>query len=129
MTRTAIDTPDAPRPKGPYRQAIVSGDTIYVAGQGPVDPRTDEIFTGDIEQQTRLTLENIRAILAAAGAGMQDVVKVTVYLTDLGDFSRMNEVYRSFFNEPYPARAAVGCQLLFGIGIEIDCIAVRPGVK
>jgi len=120
-----IDTPTAPRPKGPYSQAIVAGDTIYVAGQGPLDVATGTIVTGDIEREARLTFANVKAILEAAGFRIEDAVKVTVYLADLANFEAMNAVYREAFREPYPARATVGSALLFGTGIEVDCIAVR----
>ncbi len=129
MSRTTISTDNAPKPVGAYSQAVVAGDTIYVAGQGPIDPRTGKIVIGTFEEQATLTLENVRAVLAAAGATMADVVKVTVYLADLGDFGKLNEVYRAFFAEPFPARAAVGAQLLFHTFIEIDCIAVRGSGK
>jgi len=125
MPNQAIRTPNAPEPKGPYNQAIVAGNTIYVAGQGPIDPQTGAVIIGTIEEQATLTFENIRAILHAAGFEMSDVVKVTAYLTDLADFGKYNEVYKKFFTEPYPARATVGCQLLMHTFIEVECIAVR----
>ncbi len=125
MARTVVKTDKAPMPLGPYNQAIVAGDTIYVAGQGPADPSTGKISKGTFEEQAALTLRNIQAILEAAGSGLQDVVKVTVYLADNNDFAKLNEVYKRYFKEPYPARATVGADLLFGILIEVDCIAVR----
>ena len=125
MTKRIIHTPNAPEPKGPYNQAIVAGNTIYVAGQGPIDPQTGKVVIGTLQEQATLTFENIRAILNAAGFAMSDVVKVTAYLTDLGDFGKYNEVYQKFFTEPYPARATVGCQLLMHTFIEVDCIAVK----
>lgn len=125
MARTVVRTDKAPTPLGPYNQAIVVGDAIYVAGQGPADPSTGKLNQGTFEEQAELTLRNIQAILEAAGSGMQDVVKVTVYLADNSDFAKLNDVYKRFFREPYPARATVGADLLFGILIEVDCIAVR----
>lgn len=125
MPKQAIRAANAPAPKGPYSQAIVAGNTIYVAGQGPIDPQTGSVVIGTIQEQATLTFENIRAILNAAGFAMSDVVKVTAYLTDLGDFGKYNEVYQKFFTEPYPARATVGCQLLMHTFIEVDCIAVK----
>lgn len=125
MSKQVIRTDTAPEPKGPYNQAIVAGNTVYVAGQGPIDPKTGNILIGTIEEQATLTFENIRAILRAAGFEMSDVVKVTAYLTDLSDFGKYNEVYKKFFTEPYPARATVGCQLLSHTFIEVDCIAVQ----
>jgi 2-iminobutanoate/2-iminopropanoate deaminase len=120
-----IRTPNAPNPQGPYNQAIVTGNTMYVAGQGPINPKTGKIEIGTIEEQATLTFENIKAILEAGGFSMGDVVKVTAYLTDLGDFGKYNEVYKKYFTEPYPARATVGCQLLMHTFIEVDCIAVK----
>lgn len=117
-------TSKAPSPIGPYSQAIIAGDTIYVAGQGAFNPQSREIVSGGIEEQTARTLENIKAILEAAGASMDDVVKVNVYLADLGDFAKMNEVYKRYLKEDYPARATVGVKLLGSMQIEIECVAV-----
>lgn len=125
MPKQIIRTPNAPNPVGPYNQAIVAGNTMYVAGQGPIDPATGKIVIGTIEEQTTLTLKNIQAILEAADFSMRDVVQVTTYLADLGDFAKYNEIYKQYFNEPYPARATVGCQLLMHTFIEIACIAVK----
>lgn len=125
MPKQIIRTNNAPEPKGPYNQAIVAGNTMYVAGQGPIDPQTGAVMIGTIQEQATLTFENIKAILLAGGFQMSDVVKVTAYLTDLGDFGKYNEVYQNYFTEPYPARATVGCQLLMHTFIEVDCIAVK----
>jgi 2-iminobutanoate/2-iminopropanoate deaminase len=120
-----VMTSKGPNPIGPYSQAIIAGDTVYVAGQGPFNPSTREIVSGGIEEQTARTLENIKAILEAAGASMDDVVKVNVYLADLGDFAKMNEVYKRYLKEDYPARATVGVKLLGTMQIEIECVAVK----
>ncbi len=120
--RKAIRSSDAPRPRGPYSPAIVADGFVFVAGQGPVNPRTDELELGDIRAETRRTLENIRAILDAAGSSLRDVVRVGVFLSDIKDFDAMNEVYREFFPEDPPARTTVGAQLP-RIKVEIDCIA------
>ncbi len=120
-----INTESAPQPVGPYSQAIVARDTVYVAGQGPLDPRTMTLVTGSFEEQAEQTFNNVMEILQAADCSLDDVVKVTVYLADLGDFTKMNEIYMRYFREPYPARATVGAQLLFGTKIEVDCIAVK----
>lgn len=125
MAKQIVRTPNAPEPKGPYNQGIIAGNTIYVAGQGPIDPQTGQVVIGTLEEQAALTFENIRAILKAGGFSMGDVVKVTAYLTDLSDFGKYNKVYKMYFTEPYPARATVGCQLLMHTFIEVDCIAVR----
>ena len=120
--RKVIRTLDAPRPRGVYSQAIVAGDFVFVAGQGAVSPQTNELELGDIRSETRRTLENIRAILEAAGSSLREVVRVGVFLADIKDFAAMNEVYREFFPEDPPARTTVGAQLP-QIKIEIDCIA------
>jgi reactive intermediate/imine deaminase len=122
-SKRKISTEGAPKPAGPYSQAIVSGNTIYVAGQGPFNPGTGKMPAG-FEEQAVQTFENIKAIVEAAGATLQDVVKVNVYLTDLGNFAKMNEVYMRYFRDPYPARATVGTQLLGGMAIEVECVAV-----
>src|SRR5581483_8161517 len=125
MPNQAILTNNAPPPGGPYSQAIVAGNTIYVAGQGPVDPKTRKLVGSTIEEQAAQVFENINAILQAAGFDMKDVVKVTAYLSDLSDFTKYNEVYKTYFKEPYSARTTVGSQLLMHIFIEVDCIAVK----
>ena len=121
----AISTKDAPAAIGPYSQAIRSGNTIYVSGQIPIDPVTGEFAGADIATQTRQSLTNIKNILAAAGAKMSDVVKTTVLLSDIANFTAMNEVYAEFFTEPYPARAAFQAAAIpKGALVEIEAIAV-----
>jgi reactive intermediate/imine deaminase len=122
-SKRKISTEGAPKPAGPYSQAIVAGNTIYVAGQGPFHPGTGKMPTG-FEEQAVQTFDNIKAIVESAGATLADVVKVNVYLTDLNNFAKMNEVYMRYFRDPYPARATVGTQLLGGMAIEVECIAV-----
>ena len=112
----------APRPKGPYSPAIVADGFVFVAGQSSINPKTNEFELGDIRSETRRTLENVRAILQAAGSSMHDVVRVGVFLADTRDFDAMNEVYKEFFPEDQPARTTVGVQLP-KIKVEIDCIA------
>ncbi len=123
-SKRKVLTDRAPKPVGPYSQAIIAGNTIYVAGQGPFDPKTGKIAAA-FEEQAVQVFDNIKAIVAAAGARLTDVVKVNVYLADLANFAKMNEIYRRYFTEPYPARATVGTQLLGGMGIEVECIAVK----
>ena len=120
--RQVIRTVDAPRPQGVYSQAIVTEGFVFVAGQGPINPQTNQMELGDIRSETRRVLENIRAILEAAGSSMQDIVRFGVFLGDLNDFQAMNEVFREFFPEDPPARTTVGVQLP-RIKVEIDCIA------
>ena len=122
-SKRKVLTDRAQKPLGPYSQAIVAGNTVYVAGQGPFDPKTGKM-PASFEEQVAQTLENIKAILEAAGATLADVVKVNVYLADLSNFQKMNEVYRRYFKEDYPARATVGTQLLGEMSIEIECVAV-----
>ncbi|MEZ5075686.1 MAG: Rid family hydrolase [Solirubrobacterales bacterium] len=111
-------------PGGPYSPGIVVDERlVFVSGQGPV--RDGELVRGTIEEETRIVLENVRTVLAAAGASTDDVVRCGVFLADLGDFAAMNEVYGGFFGDPPPARTTVGA-LLPGIKVEIDCIAVLP---
>ena len=123
---TAIHTAAAPAAIGPYSQAIEAGNTIYVSGQLPIDPATGAFAGTDIASQTRQSLTNLKSILCAAGADMSNVVKTTVYLANIADFTAMNEVYAEFFSSPYPARAAfeVAC-LPKNALVEIECIAVK----
>lgn len=120
--RKAIHPAAAPRARGPYSPAIVADGFVFVAGQGSVNPKTNELELGDVRSETRRTLENIRLILSAAGSSLRDVVRVGVFLADMNDFVAMNEVYREFFPEAPPARTTVGAQLP-KIKVEIDCIA------
>ena len=120
--RKVIRTSDAPIPKAPYSQAIVADGLVFVAGQACINPKTGEFEYGDVRSETRRTLENIRIILEASGSSMKDVVRVGVFLADLGEFAAMNEVYKEFFPEDQPARTTVGVQLR-KIKVEIDCVA------
>jgi reactive intermediate/imine deaminase len=122
--RRKITTDQAPRPAGPYSQAIVAGNTVYVAGQVGNDPRTGRVAEGGFEAQAAQVFENIIAILKAAGATPADVVRVNAYLTDFANFPKMNEIYRRYFSEDYPVRTTVGVQLASTYLIEADCIAV-----
>jgi len=117
-----------PPAKGPYSLWVKAGGYIYVSGQGPIDPESGEAFLGDIEEQTRITLNNVKAILEDAGATLADVIKTTVFLADIGDFARMNKVYGSFFGGVKPARSTVQAAALpLGIGVEIEAVAVDRG--
>lgn len=123
--REEIRTAEAPAPVGPYSQAIRSGDVVYVSGQIPLDPTTGEKVEGEIEDEARQVLANLKAVLEAAGSGMDRVVKATVYLTDLSLFPRVNAVYaEAFDSDPAPARVTVGVAALpLGAQVEIDAIA------
>ena len=123
---TAISTSNAPAAIGPYSQGIQAGSTLFVSGQLPIDPATGAFAGEDIASQTRQSLTNIKNILAAAGASMNDVVKTTVMLKNIGDFAAMNAVYAEFFTEPFPARAAYQVAALPKDAlVEIECIAVK----
>ena len=121
--RKVVCTPNAPQPKGTYSQAIVADGFVFVAGQACVNPATNEYEYGDIQAETQRTLQNIRAILEAAGSSLHDTVRVGVFLSDMKDFAAMNEIYKQFFPKDQPARTTVGAQLP-KIKIEIDCIAL-----
>ena len=123
----AIQTTSAPAAIGPYSQAIDSGTgLIFVSGQLPIDPATGSFPEGGVQEQTRQSLTNAKAILESAGLGLSNVVKTTVFLADMADFAAMNEVYSQFFSAPYPARSAVTVKTLpKGALVEIECIAAR----
>ncbi len=122
MAKQEIRTGGAAPPGGAYSQGVRVGDFVYVSGQGPIDPVSGQVVGATIEEQTERTLENVKAILEAAGASMADAVKATVHLSDLALFDRYNEVYSSYFPDPKPVRTTVGSQLL-GIMVEIDVVA------
>jgi 2-iminobutanoate/2-iminopropanoate deaminase len=127
MTRQAISTSNAPAAVGPYSQAIVAGDLIFCAGQGAIDPATQEVRQGTIEAETERTLRNLEAVLDAAGATFADVVKTTVFLADIDDFAAMNGVYARFFPDPPPARTTVEVAALpKGFKVEIEAVARKP---
>lgn len=126
MNRQAIATSNAPAAVGPYSQAIVVGDLVFCAGQGAIDPVTQEVRRGTVEEETERTLRNLSAVLDAAGTSFADVVKTTVYLTDMDDFAAMNAVYARFFPDPPPARTTVAVAALpKGFRVEIEAIARR----
>ena len=119
-----ISTDDAPDSIGPYSQAIRHGDTIYVSGQGPADPDSRTVEAEDIGEETAQTLENVAAILRAAGCSLEDVVKANVYVTDMDNYEAVNEVYAEYMSEPFPARCAVEVSdLPIDIGVEIEVVA------
>jgi len=120
-----VRTPNAPQPLGPYSQGVKAGNLLFVAGQGAADPKTGQMAEG-IETQTRRTLANIKGIIEASGFSMRDVVKVSIFLKNMDDFKKVNEVYKTFFPEDPPARTTVEAKLpVQGMLIEIDAIAYR----
>jgi 2-iminobutanoate/2-iminopropanoate deaminase len=122
--RTAVSTDGAPKAIGPYSQAIRAGSLLFLSGQIPVDPATGQMVDGDIAQQTHRVFKNLEAILTAAGASFDNVVRTTVYLADMSDFAAMNEVYGTYFSSPAPARATVqASRLPRDARVEIDLIA------
>jgi reactive intermediate/imine deaminase len=123
MKRQIIETTHAPGAIGIYSQAVRVGNTVYVSGQIPLDPATGQLVSGDIEAEIRRVFENLKAIVQAAGGTFASVAKVTVFLTDLAHFAKLNEIMATYFERPYPARAAVGvAQLPRGARVEIECI-------
>jgi 2-iminobutanoate/2-iminopropanoate deaminase len=122
--RTAVSTDGAPKAIGPYSQAIRAGSLLFLSGQIPVDPATGQMVDGDIAQQTHRVFKNLEAILTAAGASFDNVVRTTVYLAHMSDFAAMNEVYGTYFSSPAPARATVqAARLPMDARVEIDLIA------
>ncbi|HET9577798.1 MAG TPA: RidA family protein [Usitatibacter sp.] len=122
MTK-AISTKDAPAAIGTYSQAVRAGDAVYLSGQIPLDPASGQMVQGAFEDRVRRVFENLRAVCRAAGGDFDRVVRVTVYLTDLANFAKVNEVMATFFREPFPARAAVGvASLPRGADVEIDAV-------
>ncbi len=128
MTFEKIQTPHAPAAIGPYSQAIKSGSLVYTAGQVGLDPRTGKLVGDGVAEQARQVLENLSAILGAAGASLGEVVKTTVFLTDMGDFAALNEVYKGYFSgDRPPARSTVQVAALpLGALVEIECVAILP---
>jgi len=127
MDKQGVSTEAAPAAIGPYSQAIRSGDLVFLSGQIPLDPATGELVSGGIEEQTRRVMTNLGAVLTAAGASFENVVKTTIYLADLGDFGAVNGVYASYFGQPAPARATVQVAALpKGARVEIDATARVP---
>ena len=122
--KTPLSTDKAPAAIGPYSQGITVGNMVFTSGQLPIDPATGQFPSEDIKEQTRQSLLNVKAVLEAAGMTMDDVVKTTVLLADMGDFTAMNEVYSEFFTQPFPARSAFAVKdLPKGARVEIECMA------
>ncbi len=129
MARASITAPDAPQPIGPYASAVrdEKSGLLFASGQTPIDPSTGELVEGDVAEQARRVFDNLDRVLQAAGATLDDVVKVNVYLTTMDDFAALNEIYASVFNSPYPARTTVAvAELPLGARVEIELVASCP---
>ena len=125
MAKQAIHTKDAPAAIGTYSQAIRAGNTIYLSGQIPLDPKSMQLVTGDTRAEIKRVFDNLAAVAVAAGASLANAVRITVYLTDLKNFALVNEVMAEYFEEPYPARAAIGVAALpRGAAVEVDAVLV-----
>ena len=127
MSRSIISTPNAPSAIGTYSQAVRAGEFLYISGQIPLDPATQQLVTGDIDAEITRVFDNIKAIATAGGGTLANAVKVNVSLTDLGHFARVNEIMATYFPQPWPARAAVGVAALpKGARVEVECILWIP---
>ena len=123
MTRQIIHTDRAPKAIGPYSQAVRAGNTVYLSGQIPLDPQTGQLVNDTIDAEIHRVLQNLAAVASAAGASLDQAVKLTVFLTDLSHFPRVNEIMPQYFHEPYPARAAIGVAALpRGARVEMECV-------
>lgn len=125
MSRKTIHTAQAPAAIGPYSQAVRSGNTVYFSGQIPLDPATGEVVAGDVEAQARRAFDNLKAVAEAAGGSLDRIVRLGLYLTDLGEFAKVNAVMQEYFGEPYPARSTIGVSALpKGVAFEVDAVMV-----
>ena len=125
MPRTPVSTQDAPAAIGPYSQAVRAGDTVYFSGQSPLDPVSGEIVAGDITAQARRAFDNLKAVAEAAGGGLDDIVRVGLYVTDLSEFGQVNAVMAEYFDAPYPARSTIEVPALpKGARFEVDAVMV-----
>lgn len=126
MLKQAIWPKDGPPTKGPYSPAIAFGELVFVSGQGPIDPATGKVVDGDVVDELRLAMENVKTILTAAGSSLAQVLKVTLYLKDMNDFALVNEAYKAYFGPVFPARTTIQAgRLPFDIKVEVDVIAHR----
>ena len=128
MKKEIISTENAPKAIGPYSQAVKAGNFMFISGQIPLDPKTGDLVSESIEDQAKQVLNNIKSICKAAGYSLDDIVKISIFLTDLGNFATVNEVMKEYFAEPYPARATVEVSgLPLGVNIEIEAIVLING--
>jgi len=125
MAKTIIQTDAAPQAIGTYSQAVKVDNTVYISGQIPLDPASMEVVEGGIKAEITRVFDNLQAVAAASGGSLSDVVKLNIFLTDLGNFPTVNEIMAQYFSEPYPARAAIGVAALpKGVGVEMDAVLV-----
>ena len=125
MTKSIIQTDQAPQAIGTYSQAVRVDNTVYLSGQIPLDPASMEVVAGGIEAEITRVFDNLQAVAEAAGGSLADIVKLNIFLTDLGNFPTVNEIMAKYFSEPYPARAAIGVAALpKGVGVEMDAVLV-----
>lgn len=125
MAKTIIHTADAPQAIGTYSQAVKVDNTVYISGQIPLDPASMEVVEGGIEAEITRVFDNLKAVAEASGGSLADVVKLNIFLVDLGNFPSVNEIMAQYFEEPYPARAAIGVAALpKGVGVEMDAVLV-----
>ncbi|HDY89493.1 MAG TPA: RidA family protein [bacterium] len=128
MEKREVRTDNAPEPVGPYSQAVISGNFVFCSGQIALDSQTGNLVDDNIEKETTQVMENLKAVLESAGSSLEKVVKTTIFLTNMGDFARVNEIYGSYFGETPPARATIqAARLPKGARVEIDCIALTNG--
>ena len=128
MTKEIISTKNAPQAIGPYSQAVKAGNLMFISGQIPLDPETSDLVSQSIEDQAKQVLENVKSICEAAGCSLDDIVKISIFLTDLSNFAVVNDMMKEYFSEPYPARATVeGSGLPLGVNVEIEAIVLING--
>ncbi len=128
MPKEIISTENAPQAIGPYSQAVKAGNLMFVSGQIPLDPKTGDLVSESIEDQAKQVLDNVKSICEAAGSSLDDIVKISIFLTDLSNFAVVNDVMKEYFSEPYPARATIEVSgLPLGVNVEIEAIVLING--
>ena len=128
MTKEIISTKNAPQAIGPYSQAVKAGNLMFISGQIPLDPKTGDLVSQSIEDQAKQVLENVKSICEAVGCSLDDIVKISIFLTDLSNFAVVNDMMKEYFSEPYPARATVEVSgLPLGVNVEIEAIVLING--
>jgi len=127
MSKKVVYTPKSPEPIGPYSQAVIANNFLFVSGQIPINPETNELIDGNIEEQTKIVMENLMNIVNSAELGAENIVKITIFLKDINDFNAVNGIYRQFFDDKPPARAVVQVAgLPKGVSVEMDAVAYLP---